>query len=191
MAEYHCLLLLNFESSVETRNMTAFVSMFLISYRLAIITSPGSIPDALMWIYDPVQLAKSGDTMSNYLESARRNDFLRCIFLQEKKRSGNRRHCKWCMKYKPDRCHHCSICQTCVLRMDHHCPWIINCVGWGNHKYFMLSLLYSCICSIFLGITMMESVLKATKAQDHMPWNDHNRVLREALPLQSALFFGI
>ncbi|KAL8275675.1 hypothetical protein Esti_000238 [Eimeria stiedai] len=78
----------------------------------------------------------------------------------EIKSSGGMRVCKWCALPKPDRTHHCRVCRTCVLRMDHHCPWLANCVGWGNHKYFMLLLFYGTLTCLFVGATMMESVIR-------------------------------
>ncbi len=43
-------------------------------------------------------------------------------------------------KQQPMRSKHCQTCQHCVRRYDHHCPWIENCVGERNHRWFVLYL---------------------------------------------------
>ncbi|CAC5426412.1 Coiled-coil domain-containing protein 186,Palmitoyltransferase ZDHHC16,Palmitoyltransferase ZDHHC16A [Mytilus coruscus] len=58
--------------------------------------------------------------------------------------------CKKCISPKPPRTHHCSICNKCVLKMDHHCPWINNCVGFYNHRYFFLFIVYLFIGAIYV-----------------------------------------
>lgn len=60
--------------------------------------------------------------------------------------------CSKCETFRPKHTHHCSTCRACVLEMDHHCPWVNNCIGWRNHKYFVLFLVYAwigCVWSVF------------------------------------------
>lgn len=74
--------------------------------------------------------------------------------------SGAIRFCDRCQVLKPDRCHHCSVCETCVLKMDHHCPWVNNCVGFSNYKYFLLFLGYSILYCVFIATTVLQYFLK-------------------------------
>ncbi|KAI8055257.1 DHHC palmitoyltransferase-domain-containing protein [Syncephalis plumigaleata] len=70
--------------------------------------------------------------------------------------TGNKRirYCHICQRVKPDRAHHCSQCNECVLRMDHHCPWVVGCVGYGNHKLFFLFLFYVSMLTLYVSITI-------------------------------------
>jgi hypothetical protein len=120
--------------------------MLLICYVMSIMVHPGEIPsDDAQWDY-------MGEDASAFSRAP--------LSLQEMKKSGERRHCKWCGKYKPDRCHHCRVCQTCILKMDHHCPWIYNCVGFFNYKYFFLLLFYTVLDLHLIVWTMAESVIR-------------------------------
>ncbi|XP_049324621.1 palmitoyltransferase ZDHHC20-A isoform X2 [Astyanax mexicanus] len=74
--------------------------------------------------------------------------------------SGAIRYCDCCQLIKPDRCHHCSTCDQCVLKMDHHCPWVNNCVGFSNYKFFVLFLAYSMLYCVFIASTVLQYFIK-------------------------------
>jgi palmitoyltransferase len=65
------------------------------------------------------------------------------------------RECRYCESYRPPRAHHCTICDACIVKLDHHCPWTGQCIGIGNHKYFMLFVSYTIACSSYIALILM------------------------------------
>jgi len=102
-------------------------SLALCSYVQAVVTDPGRIPED--WA------SPSADEPAPSL--AQRNP------KERKKTTDEYRFCKKELKFKPDRAHYCAPMGRNVLRMDHYCPWLGNCVGHFNHRYFLLFLLYT------------------------------------------------
>jgi hypothetical protein len=58
---------------------------------------------------------------------------------------------------------------SCILRMDHHCPWIANCVGFGNHKFFMQLLLYATLAMGFILGAMAPRLVNVFQPMVHAP----------------------
>jgi len=125
--------------------------LLIICFIRSILTDPGGIPEHdPTWLYEEDKDAKHGSRVPDIIRNTLKRN--------ETKRTGEWRHCKWCAKYKPDRCHHCRVCQRCVLKMDHHCPWIYQCVGYRNYKFFFLLIFYSAVDCHILFWTMIESL---------------------------------
>mmetsp|Transcript_78323 Transcript_78323/g.162742 ORF Transcript_78323/g.162742 Transcript_78323/m.162742 type:complete len:390 (+) Transcript_78323:168-1337(+) len=129
-----------------------FAALLMYCFARCILTHPGTIPDGDGW---DLLLENEGNT--------------REIGLIETKHTGERRQCKWCLKYKPDRCHHCRVCNMCILRMDHHCPWVYNCIGFRNHKYFFLVLVYASVTLGIIVFSMFETVWWSTRTDVPIP----------------------
>mmetsp|Transcript_72697 Transcript_72697/g.147555 ORF Transcript_72697/g.147555 Transcript_72697/m.147555 type:complete len:409 (+) Transcript_72697:73-1299(+) len=125
----------------------------------AMTTDPGAVPpdaiplEELMSTLDNNK--KPGDESNKANGDQPQNSSLMVEEPQKPPKKG-RRLCRRCNTFKPKRAHHCSICKRCIIKMDHHCPWVNNCVGIGNHKYFLLFIFYTCLSCVY-SLTLLTT----------------------------------
>jgi len=76
------------------------------------------------------------------------------------------KNCTTCLIQRPARSKHCSLCKKCIARFDHHCPWINNCVGDFNLRWFLIFLFATGVlcsyCAYLCGYNLY-AMLEASK----------------------------
>eukprot|EP00301_Raphidiophrys_heterophryoidea_P021604 c5983_g1_i1.p1 GENE.c5983_g1_i1~~c5983_g1_i1.p1 ORF type:complete len:425 (-),score=88.42 c5983_g1_i1:114-1265(-) len=99
----------------------------------------------------------------------------------------NQRVCLKCNSVKPQRCSHCSICNKCILRFDHHCPWVNNCIGLHNYKFFVLFLFWTC-CACIYALCLMISRLKDSSPGEYSKKAPPNTIDSSVVAVIAVLF---
>lgn len=61
-------------------------------------------------------------------------------------------HQDTCNIYRPVRAIHCGVCDNCVDQFDHHCPWVGNCIGKRNYRFFLVF-----IFSVLIGLLYVQA----------------------------------
>ncbi|XP_077985052.1 palmitoyltransferase ZDHHC3-like [Glandiceps talaboti] len=99
--------------------------------------------------------------------------------------------CQRCETYRPPRAHHCRICRRCIRKMDHHCPWINNCVGEFNQKYFIQFLFYVGVCSVYAVVLVVITWMVDCKECELSSNNQSRRIAHTVILTVESILFGL
>ncbi|KAK5005757.1 hypothetical protein LTR28_007319 [Elasticomyces elasticus] len=125
-------------------------------------------------------------TRSNHADRLRDYPYDRLLF-----RPGQT--CTTCALPKPARSKHCSLCGTCIARCDHHCPWVNNCIGRSNQRYFLallLSLFALETYGAYLALLLLSPIFPPQQQPTPTPFWSLPDLARTAEALATAIHRG-
>jgi len=139
---------------------------------LAAFTDPGILPRGKPMPEDP-------NPFSDNKPPSVRKFFVKGVELETK-------YCDTCDIYRPIRTSHCGICNNCVENFDHHCPWVGNCIGKRNYRYYLWFILAaSTECLYVMSLSLSHIILNANAS------DKHSRGDRAKDGLAASYYFGL
>ncbi|XP_059194373.1 palmitoyltransferase ZDHHC18a [Centropristis striata] len=163
-----CGLFFAFDCPFLVKHLTVFIPVIggvlfvfvVISLLRTSFTDPGILPRATP--DEAADIEKQIDTSgsSTYRPPPRTKEIL--INQQVVKL----KYCFTCKMFRPPRTSHCSLCDNCVERFDHHCPWVGNCVGKRNYRFFYSFIIsLSFLTSFIFGCVVTHITLRSQQGK--------------------------
>jgi palmitoyltransferase len=125
-----------------------FYVNIMFNYTACTLTSPGNPPDCRQVDFKCEEVIVVGGKLQR-----------RYTYRVDIVPGASYRYCRACRNIKPPRAHHCSVIGACVLHYDHYCPWMFNCIGFHNYRYFYLFMLFIVVGCFFVVLLSCETVL--------------------------------
>ncbi|XP_050753792.1 palmitoyltransferase ZDHHC13 isoform X1 [Gymnogyps californianus] len=161
-------------SSVFWMSMTWFF-WFLpdVNDRILEITVMFSVVGLLYYFY------KTWRTDPGYIKTSEKERKENIVALAEAGCLDFRTFCTSCLVRKPLRSVHCLACDSCVARYDQHSLWIGQCIGIGNHRYYLLFLSFLTMTGVWLlyGTLLYWSNHCATSYHQDGAWTYFTQIM--------------
>jgi palmitoyltransferase len=93
-------------------------------------------------------------------------------------------YCSYCEIYAPPRAYHCYTCRKCILKRHNHCNFLGKCVGYKNHRFYILFIFY-----VWLG-ALFSTYLNWAHFTDAFNTWGFKSFMTTIMPM-FALFFGL